>query len=159
MKTSKTEEGSALPLVIRAMDAKDLECCTALYLDTFSREPWNDSDPPEAVRRYIQNMLESPAGLCYVAEQDGELVGLCLGMSKPWIQGIEYYVDQFCVAPAWQRQGIGKCLLNGAAKLAAQKGGFGMLLHTERTFPAFDFYRKNGFQELEGLTALGRTGD
>ena len=145
-----------MPLLIRTMEHQDLEPCTALYLDAFSQAPWNDCDPPGAVRQYIRNMLESPAGLCYVAELDGETVGLCLGMRKPWIRGIEYYVDQFCVAPAWQRQGFGSRLLNGAAELAAREGVSGMLLHTERAFPAFAFYRKNGFQELEGLTALGR---
>ena len=40
-----------------------------------------------------------------------EVIAMSLGSKKPWINGMEYYIDQFCVKAELQRHGIGRRFL------------------------------------------------
>lgn len=77
-------------------------------------------------------------------------------MKKPWMKGIEYYIDQFCVAHSLQRQEIGSLFLAEIQRYLDHNNMNGILLNTEKSFPAYEFYLKNGFRELDGLVCLGR---
>lgn len=59
---------------------------------------------------------------------DDYIIALSLGMKKPWIRGMEYYIDQFCVKVDWQGKG----------------------------FPSENFYIKNGFSILDELIVLAK---
>lgn len=41
-------------------------------------------------------------------------------------------------------------------RLLAAEGVRGAVLHTERSFPVYHFYRKNGFRKAEGLAVMYR---
>ena len=40
-------------------------------------------------------------------------------MIRPWRRGPEYYIDQFCVAPRFQRKGLGSAFLRETERLLA----------------------------------------
>ena len=118
-------------------------------MDTFSRPPWNERyESREEVRKYFSNFLGLDNFLGFVGTIGENLVALCVGMRKPWLKGTEYYVDQFCVAHACQRKGIGSLFLHEIEKQLTDREIKGILLNTERNYPAHDFYRKNGFTTL-----------
>ena len=39
------------------------------------------------------------------------MIAISVGMKKPWINGMEYYIDQFCVKTDLQGKGIGSYFL------------------------------------------------
>lgn len=90
----------------------------------------------------------------FLALSDGVPAAVCVGMIKPWRKGSEYYIDQFCVAPRFQKKGLGSAFLRETERLLAAEGVRGAVLHTERSFPAHGFYKKNGFCEAEGLSVM-----
>jgi GNAT superfamily N-acetyltransferase len=55
----------------------------------------------------------------------------------------------------FQGEGIGTFFINEIKKCLVKKGIHAMILATEKEFPAFGFYRKNGFFSLEELCFLG----
>ena len=128
-----------------------------MFIDAFSREPWNEQyKSDEEVRRYFTNFLSLDSFLEFVGLEGGRIIALCAGMRKPWLKGVEYYIDQFCVAPEYQGQGIGSRFFAEIEHRIADWGMKGILLNTEKSYPSYDFYHKNGFAEIEGLVIMGK---
>ncbi|MBR6599325.1 MAG: GNAT family N-acetyltransferase, partial [Oscillospiraceae bacterium] len=80
--------------------------------------------------------------------EDDEFIGMALGSIKHWYTGTEYYIDEFCIKSQKQGKGIGTKFLAMVEKFVEEKGISHIFLQTERTVPAFEFYKKNGFTEL-----------
>lgn len=79
---------------------------------------------------------------------------MSIGMKKPWINGLEYYIDQFCVKTDLQGKGIGSYFLKLIEKEIRGDKMNAIILNTERGFPAEKFYLKNGFKLVDELTTL-----
>ena len=121
----------------------------------FSAPPWNEDVSPEEARRYFGNCFSLASFRGFVAESGVRIVGLAAGFLKPWRKGMEYYLDEFCIVPSFQGKGIGSRLLDEICTRLAEEGIFGAMLNTERAYPAYSFYLKNGFSE-SGLSVLVR---
>ena len=135
---------------IEAFTEKWLEECTDLFIDTFSRPPWLETyRSREQVLHFLQRFLQNREFLGFLYRENGRVAALCIGMKKPWLEGVEYYIDQFCVRPDLQRRGIGSRFLQQVEQELRRQGLNGMMLNTERGFPSEAFYRKNGFHALE----------
>lgn len=142
---------------IQLLEKQHIDACSRLFIDAFSREPWNEQyESDEEVRRYFTDFLSLDSFLGFVGLEEGRIIALCVGMRKPWLKGVEYYIDQFCIAPEYQGQGIGSRFLAEIEHRMADWGMKGILLNTEKSYPSYGFYRKNGFAEIEGLTIMGK---
>lgn len=136
-------------------DLAMLQECVDLYQRVFSKEPWFDDDDRSDVERYFHNCLKSNQFTGYVVKKEDRIIGFSLGFIKPWIKGEEYYIDQFCIDYHLQGQGIGSFFLEEMKKDLSEKNIHAMLLNTEKGVPAYRFYLKNGFSDLEDLRTLG----
>ena len=92
----------------------------------------------------------------YVLKDQAGIIALCAGMKKPWINGMEYYIDQFCVKPELQGKGIGSHFLKLIEREIHAQNINAIILSTERGFPSENFYLKNDFQLVSGLIALAK---
>ena len=93
---------------IRPMNAENIRECADLFMRTFSKEPWNDVyESEEEVIRFFQRYLNNNCFTGYILTCKDSVIALCLGSRKPWLNGMEYEINQFCVAEAFQRQGVG----------------------------------------------------
>ena len=142
-------------LHFRSMEGADIGACSDLFCKVFSAPPWNEDVSPEEARRYFENCFSLASFRGFVAESGGRIVGLAAGFLKPWRKGMEYYLDEFCIVPSFQGKGIGSRLLDEICTRLAEEGVFGAMLNTERAYPAYSFYLKNGFSE-SGLSVLVR---
>lgn len=132
-----------------------LDQCVDWFMDTFSREPWNERyDSREQVVTLFRRYRMNNCFLGYVALKEEKVIALSVGCQKPWIQGMEYVIEQFCVDMKHQGNGIGSQLLRYIERNIVKKGLNAIILNTERGFPAERFYRKNGFRELENFLYL-----
>ena len=97
---------------ILKMSEEHVEECTDLYIDAFTKSPWHDAyDSRAQVVSFFQNHMANNYFLGYVLKGQTGIAALCIGMKKPWIQGTEYYIDQFCVKTDLQGKGIGSYFL------------------------------------------------
>lgn len=141
---------------IRNLDINDLPQCTQLFEDTFSKEPWFDNDSMEDIKMLFMNHMNNNYFVGYVLLDDIKIVGLSLGFSKPWIRGMEYYIDQFVIEYGSQGKGYGSKFIELIDTDIKNKGMNAIILNTEKGYPAEKFYLKNGFSIIDNVIVLGK---
>lgn len=144
-------------LFILEMKSHMIDNCVDLFIDTFTKEPWNDVyESREQVVSLFNNHFNNNYFVGYVAMLDDKVAALSMGMKKPWIEGIEYYIDQFCVSYETQGKGIGSWFIKEIEENIKKQGMNGMILNTEKNYPSHKFYEKNGFKVIDDLIVLGK---
>ena len=142
----------------RTLGAGDRAALTRLFRVVFTQEPWNDdwSDRTQ-LDAYIDDLTGQNNSLTLGYFEGGRLVGLSMGHVKHWHTGTEYLIDEFCVEPSSQGRGVGTEFLRLIGNYLKERGIHHIFLLTDRTVPAFDFYRKNGFRELKDSVSFVKT--
>lgn len=144
-------------MIIKEFKKEDLREVTDLYISIFTQEPWNDVyESYEQVELFNKSFISDGAYLSYIAIYNGELVGICFGMKKPWIEGMEYYIDQFGIKIEFQGKGLGSTFLSLIEKEIQTIGLHSMMLNTEEGYASEAFYKKNGFKRIDNLIVLGK---
>ena len=144
-------------LVLLEMKKHMINNCVDLFIDIFTKEPWNDVyESREQVVSFFNNHFNNNYFLGYVAMLDDKIVALSLGMKKPWMEGMEYYIDQFCVSYKMHGRGIGSWFMKEIEESIKNQGMNGIILHTEKGYPSQMFYEKNGFKIINDLIVLGK---
>lgn len=88
-------------------------------------------------------------GCCFVATVDGQLAGAAIAEPQTWNQTL--WVWDFHVAPAFQRQGVGRMLMERLIETAVSHHLRALVCETQsHNVPAIRFYRSMGFV-LEGI--------
>jgi len=142
-------------LILKELSKEYLPFVSALFLDVFSHEPWNDdwSDSTQ-LSAYMEDLTGNRNSLSFGLFLNDELIGISLGHIRHWYEGTEYFIDEFCIARSHQRQGFGGAFIEFLRKeLQCRKMDFIFLL-TGDDVPAYDFYRKNGFERVEHNVAM-----
>lgn len=134
------------------MSREHIEECVDLYIDVFTKAPWNDTyESGGQVSRFFRNHMANNYFVGYVLKGQGGIIALSIGMKKPWINGAEYYIDQFCVRTDLQGKGVGSYFLKLIEDESRKEQMNAIILSTERGFPSERFYLKNGFKPVGGL--------
>lgn len=129
--------------------------CVDLFIDVFSKDPWYDVyDSRERIECFFKNHIKNNNFLGYVAIRNEEIVGVSIGFIKPWVEGLEYYIDEFYVKYSEQNTGIGTNLMNKIEEDLKKKNINGCILLTDRDFPSHKFYVKNKFSIIDDNITL-----
>lgn len=140
---------------IKELDISNIEDIKALFFDIFTNEPWYDDwSDPKQLNAYIIDLIGNRNSLSLGLYKDDELIGLSLGSIMHWYTGTEYYICEFCIKTEKQRNGAGTAFLKMVEEYAKSKNITHIFLQTDRTVPAYEFYRKNGFTELSEHVSL-----
>lgn len=131
------------------LDESYLPQMAELYRAAFSGEPWNDnwSDDTQLME-YMKEISSSYHALNYGLIINGKLSAISVGMIRHWWEGTNYNIEEFCVSPDMQGQGIGSRFLAMIEKDILSRGLKGIFLQTDNDKPSYKFYLKNGFTEL-----------
>lgn len=105
---------------------------------------------------FLRNHMNNNYFAGYVLKEKNHVIAMSVGMKKPWLNGMEYYIDQFCVKPDLQGKGIGGYFLKRIEEDIKKKNMNAIILNTERGCPAKDFYLKNDFKLLDDLITLAK---
>lgn len=134
---------------------EDLDESAKLYKEVFSEHPWNDEWLRlSKVKEYLKELIRNPVFSGYVVYQESELVAVCLGHSRSWWSGNEFFIDEFFVSSKYQGQGIGSLLMDYIENHPELKDIDSFQLLTNKTVPAKDFYKKNGFKTRENRITM-----
>ena len=133
---------------VQPVAAGEIDACAAAYAAAYREAPWNEEPDHEAVRRYIRAFTGRDGFCAWRLAVDGEIAGVALGVVVPCTDAPFLRVEDFCVAPKWQRQGLGGAFLSEIRRLAADMGCDSVLLATQPDVPARRFYLKQGFREI-----------
>ncbi len=148
---------------IREINLDQIEQIKQRMLDIFSGEPWNDRWTQEQLHCYIAELTGNTNSLSFGLYREDALIGIALGRVKSWYEGREYWIEEFGILPELQQKGFGSAFLNGIEEILAKKGIPYVALLTQRNFPAYHFYVKNGFEEQKEtvffVKKIGREGN
>ncbi|HFI0394357.1 TPA: GNAT family N-acetyltransferase [Streptococcus suis] len=148
---------------LKELTLADMEMVKELFLSVFSQEPWNDDwSDEEQLDRYLGDLLSHPRALCFGLIDQDMLIALSLGDIRYWYEGTEYRIEELCISRDYQGRGIGQDFLKRIEEQLVARKVIHILLQTERTLPAFFFYKKCGFRALEEdvtmVKKVGRNG-
>ena len=140
---------------VRELTLSDREEITLRFLEVFTAEPWCDdwSDTGQ-LYDYITDLAGQDNSLTLGYMRDGHIAALAMGRIKHWYTGTEYCIDEFFVSTPFQRKGIGSAFLRDMKEFLSRRGIEQIFLQTDRNVPAYDFYLKNGFLEMEDIVSF-----
>jgi ribosomal-protein-alanine N-acetyltransferase len=122
---------------IRRMTLDDLPAVIELDQMSFSL-PW-----PERSFRF--ELTDNPASRCWVAEQDGRVVGMLVA----WFLVDEAHIATLATHPDFRRRGIARELLAHALRSMAEEGAASSLLEVrEGNAAAQAMYRQFGYEAV-----------
>jgi aminoglycoside 6'-N-acetyltransferase I len=134
----------AQPPQIRELEERDIAACVRLYCAAYETPPYDHGWDEETAERIIRDVARLFPGDCLVAELEGDVVGFILCSN---LAGLRTTIEEFAVAPAFQRRGVGKALFDHAVAAARARGVPFMELVASRQAPAYRFYLREGFRE------------
>jgi ribosomal-protein-alanine N-acetyltransferase len=125
-----------MKLAIRRMTIDDVPTVVELDQKSFSL-PW-----PERSFRF--ELTDNPASRCWVAELEGQIVGMIVA----WLLVDEAHIATIATHPDYRRKGIGKRLLSYALRHLMDEGARSSFLEVrESNYAAQELYRKFGYEE------------
>jgi len=126
-----------MSLVIRGMRVEDVSAAHQIDKLSFTL-PW-----PERSLRF--EVTDNPAARCWVAEQDGRVVGILI----LWMIIDEAHIATLAIHPEFRRQGIAEDLLVTALERARAEGAQSALLEVrDGNEAAMALYHKYGFEAV-----------
>lgn len=129
----------------------DKEEIKSLYQSVFMNEPWNDDwSDEEQLDNYIVDLIGNRNSLSLGLKDGDQYVGLSLGSIKHWYSGTEYYIEELFVVTEFQGRGIGSDFIKLIEKYLVDNGIHKIFLQTDVNMPAYSFYKKRDFHELNG---------
>ena len=143
---------------LKRLGLNDKEMIKELFVSVFTKEPWNDDwSDKEQLDLYIDDLTGQGYSLTYGLYDDDELIGISMGYIKHWYSGTEYIINELCIRTERQGAGAGKFFLAEIEKDIKKLGLKQIFLLTDSNVPAYEFYRKNGFVEIETNVAFAKT--
>ncbi|MGX7014892.1 GNAT family N-acetyltransferase [Vagococcus silagei] len=137
--------------LVRTFNKSDEKEAIQLYIDIFTREPWNDTLSFEQIELFFNRIqaMNTFLGFVLIESETNKLIGVSLGFVRPWYQGLQYHLDSLYIANQYQGQGLGKEMLTQIEHELKAKDISAIILDTEREQPAEFFYQNNGFVSLD----------
>ena len=137
------------------LSVDDIDEIKSLFRDIFTSEPWNDDQSDDGqLEGYIIDIIGNRNSLALGLYESGVLTGISLGNVMHWYMGTNYYIIELGIKPECQGRGLGTEFLRMIEEYIHANGISCIFLQTERNMPAYDFYRKNGFDLLDGHVSL-----
>jgi len=136
-------------LKVKILSKEDIAACVEIYIDAYSKEPWNEKYDYTSVHKYIEKYLKLNSFLGFVLMKNDEIIGEIFGLVMPTAFGDYYRIEDFCINPKDQNKGVGSKFIELIKEHLKDKELDSIILNTNRKFPSFLFYKKNGFVDLE----------
>jgi aminoglycoside 6'-N-acetyltransferase I len=121
-----------------------LPACVALYVETFTAPPWEESWTLDDAAVRLLDFLTTPRAHGVVARADGEVVGFALGHLERSGAEDHFLLQEMCVRPERQGHGHGSRLLGALADELEHVTHWYLL--TLRDGRAAAFYERHGFR-------------
>jgi phosphinothricin acetyltransferase len=149
-----------MSLLIRAATAADIPAITAIYDHAVRHGTASfELDPPDAAEMARRRQTLVDAGYPYlVAEADGTVAGYAYaGPYRPRPAYRWSVEDSVYVAPALQRRGVGRTLLDRLVAEAEQRGFRQMIavIGDSAQAPSIELHRAAGFRMIGAVENVG----
>lgn len=148
-------------LNLKRLSINDKEIIKKLFTGVFTIAPWYDdwSDAAQ-LDMCITDLIGQKYSLTYGLYDGDEFIGVSMGYIKHWYSGTEYIIEEFCIKTDRQGSGAGTFFVAEIEKAIKELGLKQIFLLTDTNVPAYNFYKKCGFDECSTIVAFAkRLGD
>ncbi|AXI30248.1 GNAT family N-acetyltransferase [Priestia megaterium] len=125
--------------------AENMQQCIDLYLDVFTRKPWNEQWTEESAKERLTDLLNTPKFIGYLFYDQSDLIGMIAGHAKKSYSGMTFYVAELCVSASLQGKGYGSAILSRFENELQRHDINSLYLLTATGGAAQAFYEKNGY--------------
>lgn len=136
-----------MELVVRELAMGDIPKVANVYIKAYAEEDWNEQWACKDAAQRIYEIISSPhckGGICVLNE---EVIGCILFEILTWHTGKQLEIKEIFVIPSFQRQGIGKKLLEYAEIIGKEVGVRELFLWTNKSEKLINFYSKLGYRD------------
>jgi len=150
------------PMHTAEFDISLTEDSVDLFIDVFSRPPWNDVyESKNAVIDFFNAFIRLPNFKGYqLMDDNNKVIGVSIGFIKPWMKNgelrYEYFLDQLCIDCNQQGRGLGKYFMQEIENKLRIENINDIILNTESSSPAYHFYIKIGFHDMKEYGFLSK---
>ena len=147
---------------VAEFDISFIEESVDLFIDVFSRTPWNDVfESKSAIIDFFNAFIHLPNFKGYqLIDDNNRIIGVSIGFIKPWLKNgelrYEYFLDQLCIDYAQQGKGLGKYFMKEIEVKLKSENINDIILNTELSSPAYHFYIKIGFHDMNEFGFLSK---
>lgn len=135
---------------LKELTLKDFDAIKKLFKEVFMAPPWNDDWSDEnQLNEYLLDLMEVRTSLVYGLYVKEVLTGVSIGNIRHWWGGTEYHIEELFIKTSEQGKGLGTKFVDMIEAAIPAKGAKQIFLQTETTVPAYEFYKKRGFDELK----------
>lgn len=136
------------------IDDKNIEECTNIYIETYSKEPWNEEYNFNVVKNYISRFILRDSNYGWILYDDKNAIGVMLGIIIP-TTGLDYFrIEDLCISPDKQRLGYGSEFIKMISNELLSYNVDSILLNTVEDFPSYKFYLENKFTKINTSRTL-----
>ena len=139
------------------LNEADISDCADLFCKVYASPPWNNPNASKAnAERYFTDCFKNPGFLGFKYLRGGEFAGFVLGKVSDYFFAPQYELIEVLVNPAEHGRGIGTRMLSDAEAELKRRGIAHVFLQTSNKIPAYGFYLKNGYTEVENTVNMAK---
>jgi len=140
--------------LIREFLNSDLQKCCEVFIQVFNTFPWNDKWTDKTACEYLKELIDNKKFIGYTLWDNSILVGAIFCHMKTHYKGDEIFVDELFISTEYQRKGYGSALMESIEKYARENSLRSITLLTSLGSPAFKFYEKLSYNQLNYLAFM-----
>lgn len=141
---------------LRALDSKDMDAVTKLFMSAYDDEVWSEKWQPEEAYNRINEIISSPEAFALVYVEDNEILGCILCTLMSWHTGKQLELREFFVSPSHQNRGIGGMLMKQLEASVSELGVSELFLWTKNDPKLVNFYKKIGYGVVEDTIQMAK---
>jgi len=142
--------------IIRAYTPESFGACRELFIEVFNGEPWHDNWTDESAGACLREIVGHQRFFGFTLWEEDTLMGAALCHGKTWCKGSEVIVDELFISPDCRHRGYGTALMEAVEGYARENGLTSIALLTDREYPAFGFYKGQGYRESKYMVWIYR---
>lgn len=133
-------------IIFSGINISELDLYTKLFIEVFNKEPWNDNWTTETASKRLNQFINVETFDGLSLWNDGNLVGVIMGRSEQYYDGVYFQIQEFYVDNNVQGKGYGTLLLNEFEDRLKKKGVVNINLITIRNIKTEGYYVKKGYK-------------
>lgn len=129
---------------IQEVKKSDLIQIAKLFLEEFSKPPFNEKATLKDVVKSLRFFLKIGKGYAAIVEK--EIVGAAIFKVEQWWEGKVIIIEDLAVKEDFKNKGIGRLLMKKIEDYAKRIKASSIVFSTRKTAKAISFYQKLGYK-------------
>ena len=133
---------------------ENIEIATKIFMNSFNAEPWFEKWTMETGKARLSQIMRCEGSLGLIAYKDNIPCAMIVGHEESYYDGTRFLIKEFCVDSNSKGGGIGTKTLQYYMSKLKERGIVQTSFYTMRNKQILNFYKKNGFKEIEDLLMM-----